>query len=151
LGRIDTKSKGESYVRRNVGVSIVGEDGDSVKARVGVLVRFGRFFRGGDVTRASSQVAGGSGASFGRLRLVLLAVVAAAFLLVSAAQAAAANLTVEIAGSGEGEVSSAGGLGPGSEPIEGTATEGCESFARAPAPAKAIAVVCEFTGWDMGA
>ena len=59
-----------------------------------------------------------------RIRLVFLGALAAAFLLVPAAQAAAApTVTVELAGSGEGEVSSLGGYAgagffEGEPPIE---------------------------------
>ncbi|HEX3608714.1 MAG TPA: hypothetical protein VHU14_03450, partial [Solirubrobacterales bacterium] len=99
--------------------------------------RFGRVFLGARTTRDASRTSKGSGApSAGSrhrpsLRLgLLVAIAAATFLLVPAAQAAAApqgTLTVDIEGTegGAGEVSSVGGylgFGPleGATPIECT-------------------------------
>ena len=78
----------------------------------------------GGATRAISLGFKGSGApSAGRPRLLLLAVVAAAFLLVPAAQAFAAHtVTLKIEGSGSGEVVPIGATYQGTPPINCTYT-----------------------------
>ncbi len=81
-----------------------------------------------------------SGAPKGRLRLVLLAATVAAFLLVPAAQALAVEpgfTTVEIAGSGSGEVSSVGSTLI--EPMEGTPPIQCHYTSPGPATGECIA------------
>jgi predicted transglutaminase-like cysteine proteinase len=72
----------------------------------------GRIVRGAFACRGASPASDGSGASSaGLLRVTLLGVLAAAFLLAPAAHSFAAGFaTVEIVGTGEGEVSSVGGF-----------------------------------------
>ncbi|HUC08378.1 MAG TPA: hypothetical protein VMR96_09830, partial [Solirubrobacterales bacterium] len=63
----------------------------------------GRIFRGASATRGASSDADGSGASSRKLGLATIAL-AACFLLIPVAQAAAANLVITFSGAGTGTV-----------------------------------------------